>query len=265
MTTDSIDYQTIKLQLDGQVATIILNRPDAANGLNTLMAAELAEAAQEVASNSVIKAVILTGSGRFFCAGGDIQAMAEFGDKVSSGIKGLADDLHKAISCFARMQAPLIVAVNGTAAGAGFSMAIAGDLAIAAEPAKFTMAYTKAGLSPDGSSSFYLPRLVGLRKAQELMFTNRVLSAEEAVEWGLINKVVPADELMSEAQSLAQMFVEGAKGSNATVKRLLLQSFDNSLETQMELEGRGIADSAGSADGLEGVAAFLAKRAPEFE
>ena len=265
MTNSEPNYKNLKYIKDAAVVTISLNRPDSANGLNTALAADLASASKRCADDASVKAVILTGEGRFFCAGGVIQAMADFGDQVSAGLKGLADDLHKAISTFARMDAPLIVAVNGTAAGAGLSMAVTGDLVLAAESAKFTMAYTKAGLSPDGSSSYYLPRLIGLRRTQELMYCNRVLSAAEAQQWGLINKVVAEDDLLDEARKLAAMFTKGAKGANAAVKQLLSKAFDNSLETQMELEGVAIAENAGSSDGLEGVAAFLEKRAPKFD
>lgn len=262
--TMTIFHSIIYSKKEG-VATIALNRPNAANGLNTEMAEELALAAADISADSDIKAVILTASGRFFCAGGDIKAIAAFGDDVKAGIKHLADELHKALSLFARMDAPLIVAVNGMAAGAGFSMAVCGDLILATESAKFTMAYSKAGLSPDGSSSYYLPRIVGLRRAQELMFTNRVLSAEEALDWGAITAVVSDEALLVEADKMAQMFVSGSRGANSAIKKLLLQTWSDSLETQMELEGEIIAENAESIDGREGVAAFLGKRQPEFE
>lgn len=243
---------------------LTLDRPDAANALDPALARALAEAAAECDADPTVKAVVLTGRGRFFCAGGDLAAMAGFGDRAGPAVKALADDLHRAIAVFARMRAPLIVAVNGTAAGGGLSLAIAGDLVIAADTASFTLAYTKAGLSPDGSASYYLPRLVGLRRAQELIFTNRRLDAREAVDWGLIHRAVPAATLMDEALRLAEGFVQGAGGANATVKRLLLASWGNGLETQMELEGRDVAENAGSADGREGIRAFLDKRAPQF-
>ncbi|NNC99314.1 MAG: enoyl-CoA hydratase [Gammaproteobacteria bacterium] len=258
-------YDTLLFSTRDQVTTITLNRPDQANGLNTQMAAELADAAQQCTDDKRVKAVILTGTGRFFCAGGDVKSMAESAERVTTTLKGLADDLHKALSIFAHMDAPLIVAVNGTAAGAGFSVAIAGDLVLAAQAANFTMAYSKIGLSPDGGSSYHLPRLVGVRKAQELMFTNRVLTAQEAFEWGLINRVVPDERLLEEAQKLAEMFASGARESNSAIKRLLLQTFTNGLETQLELEGRTIAQCAGSKDGREGVAAFNEKRKAIFE
>jgi len=176
----------------------------------------------------------------------------------------MADELHRAISTFQRMSAPLIVAVNGTCAGAGFSLALTGDIVLAASTAKFTMAYTSAGLSPDGSSTYFLPRLVGLRKAQELMFTNRVLNAQEAYEWGLVTKVVEDPQLADTAHSIASQLADGPLEAHRTVKALLLSTFAGTLETQMELEGRHISIAAASPDGLEGIQAFVQKRQPRF-
>lgn len=258
------NFKTLLFSIDNRVATVTLNRPDAANGMNLALTTELVKVASLCDNDADLKAVILTGAGRFFCAGGDINAMQSNEAGPGPGVKQIADELHKALSIFARMDIPLICAVNGTAAGAGFSAAISADIVIAAESAKFTMAYSNVGLSPDGSSSYYLPRLIGIRKTQELMFTNRLLKAQEAMDWGLVTKVVADTELMNEANALAQSFVRGAKGSNASIKKLLLESFNNGLETQMELEGRAIAVNANSVDGREGVAAFLEKRKPEF-
>jgi 2-(1,2-epoxy-1,2-dihydrophenyl)acetyl-CoA isomerase len=258
------EYQTITLVKQDRVATITLNRPRAANGLSLQLTTELAQAAHDCANDSDLKAVILTAAGRFFCAGGDINEMQASADGPGKGVKRIADALHEALSVFARMDIPLISAVNGTAAGAGFSIAVSADLVIAAESAKFTMAYSKVGLSPDGSASYYLPRLIGIRKTQELMFTNRVLSSLEAYEWGLVTAVVADDELQSAAQKLAQSLVNGSKGSNAAIKTLLSESYKNDLETQMNLESVTIAKNADSEDGKEGIAAFLEKRRPEF-
>ena len=158
----------------------------------------------------------------------------------------------------------VITAVNGTAAGAGFSLAVIGDLVLAAESASFTMAYTRVGLSPDGSSSYYLPRLIGIAKTKELMLTNRTLSADEASRWGLVTEVVADAALAERADELAGKMAATAAGSNGGIKALLLDTFSNGLEEQMELEGRLIAQRAESADGREGVDAFLAKRTPEF-
>jgi len=257
------EYATLTFDQAGPVTRIALNRPADANGMNDAMTRELADAARrcDVADTKV---VVLTASGRFFCAGGDLKAMAS--SPLGSGpyVKGMADDLHRAISTFARMDAVLITAVNGVAAGAGFSLAITGDLVLAAESASFTMAYTKVGLSPDGSSSYYLPRLIGIRRTQELMLTNRRLSAREAWQWGLITEVVPDDDLVARTDALATEMAAGAKDSGSAVKRLLLTTFGSGLEEQMDIEGRLIAACADSADGREGINAFLAKRAARF-
>jgi len=190
--------------------------------------------------------------------------MASHGDAVGPAVKCLADDLHMAISTFSRMDKPIITALNGMAAGAGFSLAIASDLVIASDKAEFVMAYTKAGLSPDGSSSYFLPRLIGLRRAQDLMLTNRKLSAQEALDWGLVTELVPADELIPRALKVAHDLASGSVKANASVKKLLLTSFNNSLETQMEIEGREISERAASSDGREGISAFIEKRPPNF-
>ncbi len=257
------DYQTLSFDPAGPIARIVLNRPEAANGMNDVMTAELAQVAARC-DVAEIKAVVLTGAGRFFCAGGDLKAMAASPLGPGRFVKGIADDLHRAISTLARMDAVLITAVNGVAAGAGFSLAVAGDLVLAADTASFTMAYTKAGLSPDGSSSYFLPRIIGVRRTQELMLTNRTLKAAEAADWGLVTEVVPADDLEARAQVLAEQIASAAKGSGAAVKKLMLTTFGSGLEEQMELEGRLIAACADSADGREGIDAFLNKRAPEF-
>ncbi len=259
------NFETIRFTRADRVATIELDRPDAANGLTSQMAAELKRAAQDCDTAADLKVVVLSASGRFFCAGGDIREMAAHGDAVGTAVKSLADDLHSAVATLSRMQPALIVAVNGIAAGAGFSLALIGDIVLAAESASFTMAYTRAGLCPDGSSSYFLPRLVGLRKAQELMLLNPTLSAAEARDLGLVTRVVADDALGSETDALAAELASASRSSTGRVKQLLLQSFDNSLETQMELEGRFVSACAASADGQEGIHAFLEKRNPAFE
>ena len=257
------DYETIVLEQSGPIARITLNRPDGANAINDTMTRELADAARRC-DHGATKAVILTGAGRFFSAGGDLRAMVSSSSTPGEYVKAMADDLHRAISTFARMDAVLITVVNGIAAGAGFSLAVTGDLVLAAESASFTMAYTAAGLSPDGSSSFYLPRLIGVRKTQELMLTNRTLSAAEALAWGLVTELANSADLAARAEALAEKIASGAKQSASGVKKLVLMSFDNGLEEQMELEGRLIAECADSPDGREGINAFLEKRRPEF-
>ena len=263
MTSDADRYGTLLFDQSGPITRITLHRPDAANGMNDAMTRELADAASRCEAGGT-KVVVLTGAGRFFCAGGDLKAMAASPLGPGPFVQGIADDLHRAIATFARMDAVVITAVNGVAAGAGFSLAATGDLVVAASSATFTMAYTRAGLSPDGSASYYLPRLIGVRRTSDLMLTNRTLSAEEARHWGLVNYVYDDAELAVRVDELATGIAAGALGSTAAVKKLLLATFDNDIETQMEMEGRLIAANADSADGREGIDAFLTKRAPTF-
>ena len=258
-------YETLLLDIADNVATITLNRPADANAVNLRMAEELCHAATLCDDDPDVRAIVLTGTGKMFSAGGDLASFANSDDDLSLLIKRMVTSLHAAISRFARGDAPVIAAVNGTAAGAGFSMALATDLAIASSEAKFIMAYTAAGLSPDGSSSFYLPRLVGTRRAAELMITNRRLTADEALQWGIVNQVVAPEEVVPTAMALARQLASGPTKSYGVVKKLLTQTFNESLETQMEVEGRGIADSARTADAKEGIAAFFDKRKPDFK
>jgi len=257
-------YENLLFDVREGVATVTLDRPDAANGIDLTLGRELMQAAIRCDEDPAIRAVVLTGAGKMFCAGGDLKAFASYGDDLSKGLKELTVYLHAATSRFARMEAPLVTAINGSAAGAGMSLAVASDIAIAAVSAKFTMAYTAAGLSPDGSSTYYLPRLIGMRRTQELMLTNRRLSAEEAMAWGLLTKVVPDEALAAEARKVAERLAQGPTRAYGAVKALLASSLNESLETQMELEARGIAAMGRSADGREGIRAFLEKRAPKF-
>lgn len=257
-------YSTLLFTVDAGIAQITLNRVESANSMNMDMGRELLAVARHCEQDDSIRVVILTGAGQFFSAGGDLKAFASFGDAISERLQELTDYLHAAVSIFIRMRAPMIVAVNGAAVGAGFSLAMAGDFVLASDTAKFAMAYTTAGLSPDGGASYFLPRLVGLRRAQELMIGNRKLSAAEALDWGLITRVCPAAQLMAEVQELAGQLAGCATQAIGTVKKELLVTFDNSPEAQMELEGKSIAYLASCQDGQEGIQAFLGKRRPVF-
>jgi 2-(1,2-epoxy-1,2-dihydrophenyl)acetyl-CoA isomerase len=259
-----MEYRNIRFALADGVATITLDRPDAANAIDLALGRELMHAAIRCDEDPAVRAVLLTATGKMFCAGGDLKAFAAQGDALPALLKELTVYLHAATSRFARMNAPLVVAVNGTAAGAGFSLAVSGDFVLMAESAVLAMAYTAAGLSPDGSSTWFLPRLVGMRRTQELMLTNRRLSAAEALAWGLVSQVVPDAELAAKAAALAAQLAAGPTRAFGTVKSLLASAFSESLETQMELEARGIAAMAHCADGREGIEAFVQKRAPKF-
>jgi len=257
-------YQNIRLERRDGVATLTLDRPQAANSIDIPLARELMEAAIVCDDDPEIRAVVLTGTGPVFSAGGDLRSFGEAGPAIGGRLKELTVYLHAAISRLARMDAPVIAAVNGIAAGAGFSLAIAADLTIASETAAFIMAYTNAGLVPDGSSTFFLPRRIGDRRARELMLTNRRLSAAEALDWGLVNRVVAADQLLPAATTLAATLAAGPTRAFGATKALLNESFEHGLEAQMELEARAIAAASIGHDGQEGIRAFLEKRKPTF-
>lgn len=259
-----MDYGEIELNVKDHVAHLILNRPDRANVINAETARELLTAAIECDENPDIRAVLIRARGPMFCGGGDLKTFVKHGDDLPAYLKETTTYLHGAVSRLTRQSAPVVCAVHGFAAGGGFSLAISGDLVLASQSAKFTMAYTKAGLTPDGSSTYFLPRLVGLRRALDLALTNRVLSADEAVEWGLASRVVCDDDLVSEAEALAGSLAQGATWALGSAKRLLHGGFGESLETQMEMETRAIADSVRTHDGREGIRAFVEKRRPAF-
>lgn len=260
-----MDYETLTFERDGGVAIVTLNRPDAANSLNVPMSEDLVKVATHCDSNPDIRAVVFTGAGKMFSAGGDLHSFAAQGDGMSEYMRYATAGLHAAVSRFARMNAPYIVAVNGVAAGAGFSMAISGDMVFAAESAKFTMAYTRAGVSPDGSSTWFLPRLVGHVKAMQLILMNDLLTAEQALQWGLINEVIPDDKLMERVMEVAQQLAAGPTMAYGEAKRLIADSFSTSLETQMEMETRAIAGLARfSEDTVNAIHAFTRKEKPAF-
>jgi 2-(1,2-epoxy-1,2-dihydrophenyl)acetyl-CoA isomerase len=259
-----MSYRNLRLDIDDGLARLTLARPEAANAIDLATAEELADAAIACDENPAVRAILLTAEGKMFSAGGDVRAFGASLDRLPALLKQLTTPLHAAISRLLRGRAPVVVAVAGTAAGAGFSLAMTGDIVLAARSARFTMAYTGIGLSPDGSSSWFLPRIVGTRRAAELMLTNRVLSAEEAAAWGLVTRMVEDEELAAAAEGIARCLAEGPTEAYATVKRLLAGSLQESLETQMELEARGIAACGATEDGRGGVEAFLAKRKPSF-
>ena len=258
-------YETLKFEIKNQVAHLTLNRPDNANALTMQMGKELLDVAIRCDEDPAIRAVLLTGAGKMFAAGGDLKSFQAMGDDIGRGLKELTIYFHGMISRFSRMDAPVVVAVNGMAAGAGFSLAISGDLVLAAQSAQFVMAYTASGLVPDGSSSYYLPRLIGLRRAQELMLTNRRLNTQEALEWGLITRIVPDADLLTEATALAEKLANGPTRAFGGVKKLLADTYAHTLESQMEMEARWIAEMGRSQDGREGIAAFIEKRKPNFQ
>lgn len=261
-----MSYDHVILSRDRGIATITLNRPDAFNALNLALARDLFHAVLEVDEAPDVRCVIVTGAGKAFCAGGDVKDFADNLPRIGILIKELTTYLHGSVSRLCRSEKPVIMAINGVAAGGGFSLALAGDLVIATESARFTMAYSKIAATPDGSSSYFLPRLVGLRRAMDLYFTNRVLSAREACEWGLATRVVADAEFRGAVEALARELADGPTKAFGAAKRLLHQSTWDSLETQMELEAQSIASSGHTADFAAGVTAFANKQTtPRFQ
>ncbi len=259
---------TVLTEREGGLAVLTLNRPDSYNAIDGAMMQALLDALIECDEDASVRAVLLTGAGKAFCAGGDLKAMqAEdaAGRSVGAFLKRLTVPVHGAMATMARMEKPVIGAVNGVAGGAGFSFALACDLVLAAESAVFTMAYTKAGLAPDGGSSFFLPRVVGPKRAYDLMVNNAVLTAQEARDLGIVNAVYRDASFMAEARSYAERIAAGPTRAFGAAKRLVALSPESSLETQMEHERRAIAECAGTEDFKEGVAAFVEKRPPGFK
>jgi len=257
-------YDTIDLAVRDHVAHLTLNRPAAANAITVELARDLMHAALQCDEDPNVRAVVLAGAGRMFCGGGDLKTFATKGDGLPHYLKEVTTYLHAAVSRLTRMDAPVIAAVHGSAAGAGMSLACAADIVLAADDAKFTMAYTRAGLTPDGSSTYFLSRIVGLRRALELTLTNRVLSAAQAMSLGIVTRTVPAAQLLDEARALGVTFASGPTKAFGASKRLLHAGWTGTLETQMELETRAIADVARGPDAREGIAAFAAKRPAQF-
>jgi len=253
-------YQHVKVARADGVATLTLNRPDAYNALDLALGRELFQASIELDEDPDVRCVVVTGAGKAFCAGGDVKSFVDNLGRIGVHIKELTTYLHGAISRLCRSDKPVLMAVNGVAAGGGFSLALSGDLVIAAESAKFTMAYSRIAATPDGSSSYFLPRLVGVRRALELYLTNRPLSAQEALQWGMITRVVPDAELVPAVGALARELAQGPSKAFGAAKRLFHQSTWESLETQMELEAQAIAASGHTEDFRAGVTAFADKK-----
>ena len=254
---------TVLLEIRDGLATVTLNRPEAGNVLDLAMGRDLLAAALRIEADPGVRASVITGAGRHFCFGGDLHGMVVQGASVGGYLNELTTCIHAAISCFTRMSAPVVAAVNGTAAGGGVGIVCMTDLAICGRSSRFSLAYTGVGLAPDCSTSFLLPRIVGRRRALELLLTNRTLGAEEALGWGLVNEVVEDAQVLAAAQALAARLAAGPTTSFAAVKRLM-DAADPGLEAQMALEGRAIAAQSLHPHGQEGVAAFLGKRKPNY-
>jgi 2-(1,2-epoxy-1,2-dihydrophenyl)acetyl-CoA isomerase len=254
----------VLLDVRDGVARLTLNRPDAANAIDLALAKALKDSAAEIAATEGVRVVVLRGAGARFCGGGDVPSFADAADGLADALHAVLAELHPAVELLASLDAPVVAAVQGSAAGAGLALVAGADLAIAAASTKFVMAYTAIGLVPDGGSTWYLPRAIGMRRALELALTNRVLSAEEACDWGLVNRVVDDAELDDAVEALVGSLVAGAPRALGSAKALMRSSLAMTLDAQLAHEATRMVLAGGSAAGQEGVAAFVAKRPPEF-
>jgi 2-(1,2-epoxy-1,2-dihydrophenyl)acetyl-CoA isomerase len=242
------------------VSTLTLNRPDTLNALSISIAEEFANVVIDEGTSSDVRALVLTGAGKSFSGGGDIKGMSEYldGDPVLF-FKRLVMHLDAAILEITRLEKPFLCAVNGVAAGAGLSLALCCDMIFAGESATFDAAYHRVGLVPDGGASFLIPRTVGYHRAIELVYSDRALTAREAKEWGLINRVVPDAELVQTTWEYAARLAKGPTTAYGTAKRLFLDGLQNSFETQIEAERQAIAARGRTSDFRQAVQRFMSK------
>jgi 2-(1,2-epoxy-1,2-dihydrophenyl)acetyl-CoA isomerase len=255
---------TIELDITDGVAVLAFNRPDAGNGINLEFGNDLRAAAMQIAADPSVRSVLIRGNGKNFCVGGDVKHFATLGDGITPALRELADLLHESVLVIHGLTVPVVIAVQGNAAGAGFSLALLGDVCLAGRSARFRLAYTAIGLTPDGGGSWMLPRLVGPRIAADLALTNRTLDAEEAHRIGIVSRVVDDDALQGEAEKLARDLADGPTGAFAATKRLLAASPTSTFEDHLEQESISISTRAGEPEGQEGIAAFVAKRPPKY-
>ncbi|MBI4594759.1 MAG: enoyl-CoA hydratase [Candidatus Tectomicrobia bacterium] len=260
-----MDYQSITFKKEKGIATITLNRPDNLNALDLTMGKEWLDAMDKCSLDREIKVIILTGEGRAFSAGGDVKSMREAGDDAASLLGELTHYLHGIISAMRRINRPVIGAINGIASGAGFSMALACDLLVASDKARFNMAYVNIGLVPDGGGTYFLPRLLGLQRASQLIFTAEAIDAIEAQKLGLVNYVVPPEQVLPMAMELAERFATGPTQAYGNAKALINSGLIESLETQLENERQAISRSSQTVDFKEGLAAFFEKRKANYK
>ena len=255
---------TILFSQTGSIGTLTFNRPDVYNAMNIELIHAMRDVTAEIVASKTLRAVILKGAGKAFLAGGDVGLFYKQRESMGN-VKPLGDALHSGIKNIRNMPFPVIAQIHGACAGAGLSVAMAADFAIAAEGAQFNTAYTKIGLSPDGGSTFFLPRYVGMKRAIELTMLAELFDAKAAAAMGIINRAVPADQLEQEVAALAERLSNGATQAFARAKKLINQSFVTSIDKQLDDEIAYFTECAMTNDFKEGVTAFVEKRKPRFE
>ncbi len=271
MTSETINppqLNTMRIEIDGEIGTLTLDRPDAFNAMSPEMIGEMTVAFAWLADQAPLRGLIVTGAGKAFCAGGDVtwfRKGVESGEiDLPSDVRRGAEVLHQAIVHLRRIPYPVIAAVNGPAAGAGFSLALACDIRVAASTAFFAPAYGRIGASPDGGMTYFLPRVVGPSKALEILLEDPNLTAEEALALGLVSEVVGAEEVMQRARIKAEELAKKAPHYVRMAKHLCGVSLDNSITEHLQLERHGIADSMATEDLRNGVETFFGGGTPEF-
>jgi 2-(1,2-epoxy-1,2-dihydrophenyl)acetyl-CoA isomerase len=261
-------HAPVLVERDGAIATVTLNRPESLNALDPTMVDGLVAETSRLGVAGDVRCVVIRGAGRHFMAGGDIRHFAgrleREADVRREEFQSLIGRLHAAIETLHRMPQPVIASVHGAVAGFGLSLMCACDLAVAADDAYFSAAYRNLGLTPDGGLTYALPRLVGSKKATEIVLLGGRFSVEEALRWGLVNRVVPAADLASETAALAAALAAGPSMATRNGKRLLRQSLSQPLSVQLDAEAKSFGVCAASTDFVEGVRAFLEKRPPRF-
>ncbi len=271
MTTETLsppELSTLRIEIDGEIGTLTLDRPDAFNAMSPEMIGEMTVAFAWLADQAPLRALIVTGSGKAFCAGGDVNwfktGVEDDSIDLPAQVRRGADALHTAIVDLRRIPYPVIAAVNGPAAGAGFSLALACDIRISSEAAFFACAYGRIGASPDGGMTYFLPRVVGPSRALEILLDDPNMSAQDALAERLVTEVVAPDELMDRARAKAEKLAAKAPHYVRMAKQLCGQSIENGLTEHLQLERHGIADSMATEDLRAGVTAFFGGEKPEF-
>ncbi len=258
--------ERVRYEVQDSIARVTLARPDAGNGLDLAMAEAIRDAAERACKDAeagAVRAVLLAAEGQMFCVGGDLREIAEQTDR-GAHLQAIAGAVHDGIRLLTGAPVPVVAAVGGTAAGGGVGVALAADIVVASATAKFAMAYTAAGLSPDCGTSWVLARRVGTVRALDLALTNRPLSAEDAAQWGLLSRVVDPERLAAEVDGIVAALAAGPRQAQAETKRLIRRADTVDLDSHLDDEAASISTLVATADGREGVDAFLGKRTPDF-
>ncbi|MBI5118740.1 enoyl-CoA hydratase/isomerase family protein [Candidatus Poribacteria bacterium] len=257
--------ELINLKRDGNVVQLLLNRPEAFNALNFEVMELLVEHLTSVSMDDTVRAMVVSGEGKAFCAGGDLKWALGQPEGAPAAFHKLAGRLHPAVLEIRRMRKPVIAAINGVAAGAGFSLALVCDFRVMARSAIFRQAYTSVGLCIDGGGTFTLPRIVGLARAMEIAAFDAPISSEQALAWGLVTKVVDDGQALQEASTLARQLTQGSVHSFGWSKQLITDSFNSPFEAHIERERDALSRCAAHHEGQEGLRAFVEKRKPKFQ